>query len=62
MKGDPSASFWGWRELEFEDDGTIRSFYHVPESHARHGEGTVDVEEHDQDEWEICIPFEEEEE
>lgn len=59
VKGNPADSFWGWRELEFEDDGTIRSFYHVPESHARHGEGTIDVEEHDQDEWEIFIPFDE---
>ena len=59
VKGDPSASFWGWRELEFEDDGTIRSFYHVPESRAYHGEGTIEVKEHDQDEWETYIPFDE---
>lgn len=62
VKGDPADSFWGWRELEFDDDGTIRSFYHVPESRARHGENEIRVEEHDQDEWEVCIPFDSEDE
>ncbi len=59
LRDHPSKSFWGWRELEFHDDGTIRSYYHVPESTALYGETEFTVPEHDQDEWAVCIPFDE---
>lgn len=48
---EPKDSFWGWRELIFEDDGTIRSFYHTPKSEYRHGNGSFVQEEGNQDEW-----------
>ena len=50
---EPGICFWGWRELIFEDDGTVHSFYHTPYSEYRHGDGAFVQEEGNQDEWTI---------
>ncbi|MBQ8186928.1 MAG: metallophosphoesterase [Clostridia bacterium] len=52
---EPKTCFWGWRELIFEDDGTIRSFYHTPHSEYRHGDGSFVQEEGNQDEWTASV-------
>lgn len=51
----PQDCFWGWRELIFEDDGTVRSFYHTPYSEYRHGTGSFVQDEGNQDEWSAKI-------
>ncbi len=52
---DPGICFWGWRELIFEENGTVRSFYHTPYSEYRMKDEPLVQPEGNQDEWTASV-------